>query len=215
MMATPRFCTTCGNALAEGVRFCSKCGTAALAEAAAPPPPPPPTAPVQSAAPPPPPTAPVPNGEHAIAVISNTSLKTGLIKRTNYALVLTDRRVVFAEITAAMLKQAVSDARDDAKADGKGLFGQWGAQLGAYSDMAGSYLAMTPEQALAQNPANFAVDRAAIKSCKLKHGRVGNDDAPDSPDRLVIKTTGGDKYNLELGAGIGQAKKALVAAAMI
>jgi len=151
-----------------------------------------------------------------VAVIPNATLKTGMLglKRTNYTLVLTDRRIVFAQVTSSMLKQAVSDARDSAKAEGKGFFGQWGAQLSAYSDMAQSYLSMPPESVLAQTAGNFALDRAAITSCKLKAGLVGDENTSNQPDRLIIKTPGG-KYDFDLGSGMGQAKKALVAAAMI
>ena len=192
--ATPKFCTGCGGALAEGARFCTGCG-AAVAPA----------------------PAPAASGERPVAIIPNASLKKGFMgmKVTSYTLVLTESRIIFAEATAAMLKQSVADARDAAKADGKGFFGQWGAQMGAYSKLAQGYLSMDPALALAENPGNFAIEESAIASSKLKRGMTGDSDTNATPDRLIIKTTGGEKYTISLGSGLKQAKEALVAAGMI
>ncbi len=200
---TPKFCTGCGAALADGSRFCTGCGAAVVAESAAE------SAPVVS--------SPVAGGESPVAVIPNVSLKSGFMgmKRKMFTLVLTDKRIIFAETTSAMLKQSVADARDQAKSDGKGFFGQWGAQLSAYSALAEGYLAMDPNAALSENPDNFALEESAIDKIKLKAGRVGDEDTGSSPDRLLIKTTAGEKYDLDINSGMGQAKQALIAAELI
>ncbi len=210
MQQAPRFCTACGGALAEDARFCTGCGapvaTPVEAPAAAPV-----ATPVAT-----PVAAPAQTDERVVSVIPNASLKKGFmgISRTSYVLVFTERRIIFAEVTKDMLKQSVADARDAAKSDGKGFFGQWGAQLGAYSKLAEAYLVLPPDEALAQNPENFAIDKASVEKAKLKSGMVGDADTGSTPDRLVLKTSGG-KYDIELGSGIGQAKEALIAAEMI
>ncbi len=210
MTTQARFCTKCGTELAEGARFCTSCGepvadapVAAQVEAPA-------TA--ETAAPQP--TAPA-SSEHVHAIIPNTTLASGFLgmKSTAYVLVLTDRRIVFAHTTKEMLKQAVTDARDSAKAGGKGFFGQWGAQLGAYAALAQRYLELPPEQTLAETPENFAIDRANIQSAKLRAGHV-DEDGQQSSDRLIIKAEG-KKYTLTLQSGTRQAKEALIAAALI
>ncbi len=158
----------------------------------------------------------VTNGEPVIAVIPNATLKTGLLggKSRQYTIVLTQRRMVLAQITTQMMKQLVADARDGAKADGKGFFGQWGAQLAAYSRFAESYLEMPPEQALAETAGNFAIERSTIKKVKLKTGYEDVDTGASKSDSLVIKTA--DKtYTIALPGGSGQAKHALKAAGMV
>ena len=216
MSGQARFCTKCGAGLVEGTRFCTSCGTPVVAEPAPPAPPvaPAPTAPQAPAAPAP--AAPsASTGEHVHAVIPNATLKAGLlgVKSKPYILVLTDRRVLFVQITKAMMKQLVIDARDEAKADGKGFFGQWGAQLTAYSAFAQRYLAMPPEQTLAETPGNFAIERTTIQKAKLKSGTM-DENGNSSADRLTIKTAE-KKYSIDLGSGIRQAKEALIAAEMI
>lgn len=155
------------------------------------------------------------DSEGVVAIIPNATLKSGFLGLASkpYILVLTQRRVIFVHITSVMMKQLVNDARDDAKSEGKGFFGQWGAQLGAYSKFAQRYMEMSPEDALAESPENFAVERADIKKSKLKAGSM-NEDGATSPDRLVIKSAQ-RTYDLMLGSGSSQARQALIAAEMI
>jgi hypothetical protein len=149
------------------------------------------------------------------AVIPNATVKGRFLGFGGkpYTMVLTERRVIFAHMTSAMSKQLVAVARDSAKADGKGFFGQWGAQLTAYSGFAQGYLDKSPEEALAETPENFAIERSTILKVKLKSGTT-SDENSSSPDRLIIKTTD-KKYDIFLGGGMGQAREALIAAAMI
>lgn len=151
-----------------------------------------------------------------MAVIANTLLKAGFmgVKSKSYTLVLTNKRVIFAHLTAEMMKDLVRNARDSAKADGKGFFGQWGAQLGAYSEFASHYLEMPPEEVLAQTPQNFAIDRAIITKVKVK-STSADADGVNTIDRLIIKTTDKNKYVVTLNGGVSSAKKALIAAEMI
>lgn len=39
--------------------------------------------------------------------------------------VLTGKRLIFAQMTDDLIKEAVKQAREQAKSDGKGFFGQW------------------------------------------------------------------------------------------
>lgn len=222
MEGQARFCTGCGSPLGEGARFCTGCGTAAavmapgapaaVAVQSIPTDAPQPAAPVAAQ----PAAAVTPqSGERVLAVIPNATLKGGFMGMASKAgtLVLTERRVIFAHTTSQMMKQLVADARDGAKADGKGFFGQWGAQLGAYAAFAQRYMEMDPNAALAESPENLAIENAAIRKAQVK---VGVDDQNGAPgtDKLVVKTDGG-KTVWTLGSGAGQAKQALIAAGLI
>ncbi|PKQ16489.1 MAG: hypothetical protein CVT67_04990 [Actinobacteria bacterium HGW-Actinobacteria-7] len=233
MSENARFCSKCGEGLIDDARFCAKCGEprAVVSAATAPVPP-------QPAVPAPPPVVPAPAAyvapvpaavaapvyaampqdgasEQVRAVIPNVTLKAGFmgVKTRQYTLVLTDNRILFAQITMAMMKQLVADARDGAKSEGKGFFGQWGAQLTAYSDFAGRYLEMSPEQVLSEAADNFAIERSTITKTSTKT-RAASDDSGMSTEHLVIKTTQ-KKYDMTLGSGISQARQALAAVGMI
>ncbi|MDZ4168284.1 MAG: zinc ribbon domain-containing protein [Coriobacteriia bacterium] len=207
MNDTARFCSKCGTGLAEGAQFCASCGgPVATAPVAAPPPGPAPAAPLSAS---------TGGGEQVHSVISSATVKAGFmgVKSKQYTMVLTDRRVVFARITGAMMKQLVADARDGAKAEGKGFFGQWGAQMSSYSAFAERYLEMSPDAALAETADNFAIDRSTITKASLKTSE-GYDENTSTTDLLIIKTTG-KKYKIILGSGKSKAKQALLAARMI
>lgn len=220
-----KFCTACGTALAPGARFCTGCGAQAPAtgvsaevQAAAPasPPQPPPSAATPAEAPAPAMSVPYTGGEHVFSVIPNAMLQAGFmgVKTKPYILVLTERRIIGVFITNQRMKQLVLDARDMAKSEGKGFFGQWGSQLGAYSALAESYLTMPPEQALAEATENFAIERSTITKTKLKTGTGDYESGASGNEYLIIKTPD-KKYKFMLGAGRNQAKKALLEAELI
>lgn len=135
-------------------------------------------------------------------------MKSGMIKRTSYVIVMTDRRLVFAQQTAEMLKQAAMQARDQAKESGKGFFGQWGAQIAATMSHAERYRTMHPDQALAETPGNWQLDVAAITGVKVRMGQHSDENTNATPDKLIIKTSSG-KHTFEMQTGTGsEARKA-------
>ncbi|MCC6028835.1 MAG: hypothetical protein LM591_01665 [Candidatus Korarchaeum sp.] len=67
-----------------------------------------------------------------------------------YAAVITTRKMIFAQITKDMVKRATEEARQKAKAEGKGFLGQWSAQLGASFGYARRYLNMEPSDILSE-----------------------------------------------------------------
>jgi len=154
--------------------------------------------------------------EPVVAVMPNVTLMRGFlgIGSRQHTLVLTKRRIIFARMTTQMMKEMTAEARDSAKADGKGFFGQWGAQIAAGLSFAARYLEMSPEDVLAEHPANFAIEADSIVKSRLKAGGAGNANVAASPDELIIKTKG-KKYKMHLGAGVGQAREALVEAELI
>jgi len=82
--------------------------------------------------------------------------------------IATTQRIIFAQMTAEMIKNAVQTARDQAKAEGKGFFGQWNEQLKASFSYSQRYLTMDPNAALTETPGNFAIPHDAIREVKLK-----------------------------------------------
>lgn len=206
--AAPRFCSACGTPLTPGDAFCTTCGTR-VAEAPAQAPVP---APVPVPAPAPAPAAyaaapaSAPEGERTLAVVGNLTQVGGFMgmKQKTFSLMITDRRLVFAELTKEKITAMVNEARDAAKADGKGFFGQWGAQIGTSFNYHQVYWQMAPEAALAETPGNFAIERSAFKGAKFKVGAT-YDDGRNEPDELVIKHDGG-KLTFRVNGSLGGLK---------
>ncbi len=68
-----------------------------------------------------------------------------------YTGVVTNQRLIFAQMTNEMIKAAAQQSRDQAKAEGKGFLGQWGDQLKATWLYSQKYLTMPP-QTICRNP---------------------------------------------------------------
>lgn len=154
------------------------------------------------------------HGERTIAILGNLTRMTGLMgmKQKRYTLILTDRRIVFAELTKGMLAGVMDQARTEAQIEGKGLLGKWGAQLRAGSDYHEVYRQMTPDAALAESPDNFAVELAAIKKVKFKTGSI--DDQHVNFDQVIIKTTS-DTYKMNAAGSLPAVKDAFREAGIV
>lgn len=193
---TAGFCPNCGAELVAGNTFCTGCGS--------------PTA--SAPAPPPSPSS----AEQIVTVMAGLTIASGFmgLKHTAYTLVITNTRLVFAQLTSAMLKAAIEDARADTKSEGGGFFKQWGAQMGAAFSYAERYWQMTPDVALAETPGNFMIDRRTIEKMKL-HAGMTRDEGADDPDYITIKAAG-TKYKLLLTGGtLARAKEELIKAGLI
>lgn len=186
-MTESRFCTSCGSPHEPADAFCTSCGTR-VEQAGAPVP------------------APAGIGEQVLAVIGGLTLVAGFmgLKQKPYTLIVTERRLIFVEITREKATAAVNAARDRAKAEGKGFFGQWGAQIasaGSYND---AYWQMPPDAALAETPGNWAVERSEYQGAKFRTGM--SDENTQTPDVLTIKATTG-KWKFNVGGSLSALKK--------
>jgi len=84
-----------------------------------------------------------------------------------YAMIATDRRAIFCHITKDMVNQALKEAQEKAKAKGEGFWGQWGAQLDTSFFYTMRYKQMSPEQAIREQPDNFALEHSEISRVRL------------------------------------------------
>jgi len=187
------FCPACGREVRSDVNFCPNCG--ASLKTFAQPTAPPPVSPMPTYSPPPPPVAyqPVPQpwvapqpmpqqwvapsyGERAVGVIDGVKQYKSFGRLDAFTLVLTTHRMIVARLTGDVMKSATAMATEQAKAQGKGFFGQWAAGLGqSFGGYARRYLQMEPGSILAETPGNFAIDNNSISEIKLeiKEERTG------------------------------------------
>jgi len=82
--------------------------------------------------------------------------------------ILTNQRLILAQITGDMMKEAIKQAREQAKNEGKGFFGQWADQLKASTAFADRYYHMEPSAALSETQGNFSVQNSSVSEVKLK-----------------------------------------------
>jgi hypothetical protein len=229
----PTFCTQCGAPLRAGTRFCGQCGAAiqplpaAPAAPAQPPaytPPAPQAAPPVQAAPyqgvpqppayaapqPPAYAAPQPVAEPVTGVLPGLQRHKGFLGMgiENLTLVLTPQRMLFALLTNRMMNEAVTAARDEAKSQGKGFFGQWAAQLAWLGVIARQYQGMTAEAILAQNRDNWAISNSQVRRVRLRNVTVDEENAR-SELQMIVETTGGKFKFVLTGANQREARQLL------
>jgi hypothetical protein len=206
-------CGNCGADLNQNAKFCGMCGakqdyvsppqsaeTAQPATFYPPPPPPPPT--MESEQAPPPAyysqnqTSQNLNDEQVIGTLLLRKPKS-LGRYDTFTGILTDRRFIIAQMTSEMLKDAAMQARQQAKAEGRGFFGQWQEQLKATFGYTKKYLTMQPQAILAETPGNFAVDNPTISEIKVKVKHLGNQNDRDEYEIEIHSSYGKYEYRMD------------------
>jgi hypothetical protein len=149
--------------------------------------------------------------EQVIEVVGGLSRVAGFMgmKQKRYTLVITDRRLIFAELTREKVTELTHAAQEHARDEGKGALGRLGAQAAVPWAAAEPYRAMSPEAALGESPGNFAVDRTEVTKVKLKLGS-----SESAGETVTIKTTS-DTYKLQVGGSFRQVKEALTRAGLV
>jgi len=131
-----------------------------------------------------------------ITAIIPTLRKSKMLGFSNetYTLVVTNERSIFAQLTSAMLNEQINEAKKKAKDDGKGFFGQWGAQLGASFNYSKKYEKMKPDDILKESEKNFEIKNDSIEKVKYKWypDQEGGRNYYD-----VIFKTGSDKFKFK------------------
>jgi hypothetical protein len=182
------YCENCGAEVDPNAKFCNKCGAALNVASMMPPPSPPST---QSPAKMQAPASTRDSGSENILGVMLLRKPKSLGRYDSFTGVVTTHRMIFAQMTSDMLKEAVKMAREQAKAEGKGFWGQWSDQLKASFAYSQKYLTMVPSAILAETQGNFAVDNNTIHEfkMKLKHTRQGNMDLHEF--EMELKTSAG------------------------
>jgi hypothetical protein len=133
--------------------------------------------------------------ETVLGVIPDARIKTGMLKSENWALVVTDQRLLGARISDELMRHVVEQARAQAKASGSGFFGQWGAQLKAGFALGQRYYSMPPAAILAETPGNWALWPGQVHSIRVERksrGASGDTDETIDYLKITIETPGGN-----------------------
>jgi hypothetical protein len=135
------------------------------------------------------------DGEATVGAILFRRMKS-MGRYDSYAAVITTQRMIFAQLTADMLNQAATQARDQAKAEGKGFFGQWGDQLRGTFGYTNKYLTMPPQTILAETPGNFAIYNSTISEIKIHLKGQHENDGPREFEAEIQCSSGTYKYRM-------------------
>ncbi len=127
-------------------------------------------------------------GERIVGVIPAIRRKTGLFSSKTYNLVVTDRRILFAELTQQMATQAAKDAAEEAKAQGKGFFARAAQTALSGHRIYQKYWQMAPDAILAETPGNYAVELRDIVSVQVHAGMWDEVHGRHDQDEMRIKT---------------------------
>ncbi len=146
-------------------------------------------------------------GERIVGLIPAVRRKTGLFSSKVYNLVVTDRRILFAEASKELLKQAAADATWESKEQGKGFLASTMSTATSSTRVYQKYWEMAPKDILAETSGNYAVALEDVKSVRfviwdpttrLQHQEMG----PSGKDAMVIRTRGEKiKTNFEYWLG--------------
>ena len=134
------------------------------------------------------PAMPQAGGEATVGVILFRKPKS-LGRWDTYTGVVTSQRLIFAQMTSEMIKAAAQQSRDQAKAEGKGFFGQWSEQLKGTWGYSQRYLTMPPQAILAETPGNFELYNSTISEIKVK--LKGNGEGETRYLEVTIHSTAG------------------------
>ena len=88
-----------------------------------------------------------------------------------YAVIVTNQRTIFAQLTSKMLKDAAMEAQRKGKEEGKGFFSRWAEQIKATASYSDRYWDIPTEEVLNENPGNFSISNQDIKLFEIKRKR--------------------------------------------
>lgn len=111
--------------------------------------------------------------------------------------VVTDQRFIVAQMTGDMVKDAAMQAKEQAKAEGKGFWGQWSDQLKASFGYTKRYLTMSPDAIIAETPGNFAINNNTIREIKLKIKHLDADGSRKEWEVEIHSTAGKYEYRMD------------------
>ncbi|WP_321420309.1 hypothetical protein [uncultured Methanomethylovorans sp.] len=103
----------------------------------------------------------------------------------SFTLVVTKDQSIFAKLTSEIMKKVAEEAKQKAKKEGKGFFGQWESQISRGMNYSQRYLSMEPEEILKENSENFSIPNSSINYVEVKYKDNNDDDAAGRPEWTI------------------------------
>ncbi len=126
------------------------------------------------------------HNEQLVGIVPQVLKKEGLIKRVSYNVIVTDKRLLFSQITKAMIKEDQAALIEETK--GKGFMARMSAVMSSNQRLYNRYQQLTPEQILNENQGNFSLDHQHIDSIKFRYSMTYDDSGQSGSDKFIIKS---------------------------
>ena len=122
--------------------------------------------------------------ESLLGIITGAAKKIGIVKQKRYHIVVTDQRIVFAEITKAMVKEDQKKLVEETK--GKGFMARMKIAMQANQIAAERFENMSIEEILQMSSENFAVHFSTVKKIKTPLGVRYDQNEQEMPKKVDI-----------------------------
>jgi hypothetical protein len=129
-----------------------------------------------------------PGSEQLLGVIPNTNKRKGLFGMEAFNVIVTSQRLIFAQLTADMIKAAAADETKRAKEEGKGGIATFFNTAFAGYSVYKKYFDMDMASILSENKGNFEVGISEIKRYQLTGG-AHHHDRQQNQHMLRLSTT--------------------------
>jgi hypothetical protein len=110
-------------------------------------------------------------------------------------LILTPARLIFVPVTSQEMREAIRIAHDEAKAQGRGMFGQVAAQMAWVDVVCRRYRSMPVDALLAQSPGSFFILSNQVSRIRFRD-MASNDDAAVEQEMIVESMSGKHRFDL-------------------
>lgn len=145
-------------------------------------------------------------GEEVVGIIPNTH--AGFLGQKAYNLIVTNHRLIVAELTKDMVKEEVKKVTTESKEQGDGILKRMAKTMTSGVNIYQKYYSMPVENILNENPGNYSIAANDVKKIRVKIGMM-YDDGRNNPDEIRIKwTKGKDSFKFS-SVGAGEAKNIL------
>ncbi|MDI6860457.1 MAG: hypothetical protein QMD25_00365 [Caldisericia bacterium] len=151
--------------------------------------------------------------------------KKSMFKQEPWALIITDRRLLFAKWTQELFKKESEKRKEETKEAGGGKLKQFFSQMGTSFTYYKKYYEMTPDEIINEHNENFALTPEDIVKVDMKKGRGkggaiinvkvgvnigggGDIDDLETPHELIITTKTG-KMVFTFNTNFGKVRGAL------
>ncbi len=144
--------------------------------------------------------------EEIVGIIPNTH--AGFLGQKAYNLIVTNQRLIVAELTSDMLKNEAKKAREESKEQGEGFLKRMAKTMTSGTSYYQKYFDMPVENILNENPNNYSISVNDIKKIRIKIGMM-YEDGKNNPNEIRIKWNNGKETFRFSNIGAGEAKKIL------
>ena len=150
-------------------------------------------------------------GEPIVSLFAGLQRKSGFLGlgMASFIMMITRTRVAFIHVDTKTMNAFVTEARLNAKSEGKGWLGQSAAQMGWVSLMLERLQSLGPDAALAQYEGSFFIPVHSISRVQVKQLRTDYDQ-PEERIRLTFHTTAGKQvFSMIPGTNVRDLKQRL------